>query len=80
VADVGVVGVESEREGDGESPRAYIVRKEGTSLTEQVGLLHEILENIVVFLDMQVYIFDTVNLGVIDGSLNYFRKTINLES
>jgi hypothetical protein len=41
VADVGVVGVESEREGDGESPRAYIVRKEGTSLTEQV---HEFLD------------------------------------
>jgi hypothetical protein len=44
VADVGVVGVESEREGDGESPRAYIVRKEGSCLTEQVGLVHEIVE------------------------------------
>jgi hypothetical protein len=41
VADVGVVGVESDREGDGESPRAYIVRKEGTSLTERVGSVHE---------------------------------------
>ena len=44
MADVGVVGVENEREGDGESPRAYIVRKEGTSLTEQVGLVHQFLD------------------------------------
>ena len=37
MADVGVVGVESER--DGEAPRAFIVKREGIHLTEQVYVL-----------------------------------------
>ena len=35
---MGVVGVESER--DGEAPRAFIVKREGIHLTEQVMYQH----------------------------------------